>query len=90
MKIITNRFVSFSGEGAGLYWVGVRTGRAHPGVSVYTLYGIPENANGRSRLASTYDTDGAHEITAPESQDFLDWINEALGTSFKMEEFDGR
>jgi len=30
------------------------------------------------------------EITAPQSQEFLDSINEVFGTSFKFEEFAGR
>tara|TARA_R110000824_G_scaffold33602_1_gene107656 strand:+ start:869 stop:1114 length:246 start_codon:yes stop_codon:yes gene_type:complete len=81
MNILTNRFVRICGEGAGLYWIDV----------LDALRCIPENANGRSYEAdTTYDTDGAHEITAPESQDFLDQINEGLDTSFKLEDFDGR
>ena len=79
MKIITDRFVRLYGEACGLYWIDV----------LDALYCIPEN-EGSDDLEPTYDADGAHEVTAPESKDFLDRINEALGTSFKMDEFDGR
>jgi len=85
MKIYSNRFVRLYGEACGLYWIDVHAGVA----GLDALYCIPENA-GSDDLEPTYDADGAHEVTAPESQDFLDRINEALGTSLKMDEFDGR
>ena len=41
-------------------------------------------------LAEGPESQSAIEITAPESQDFLDRVNNSLGTSFKMNEFAGR
>lgn len=36
------------------------------------------------------DTDYAVEVTAPESQDFLDAVNRQLGTDFRFSQFAGR
>ena len=36
------------------------------------------------------ESEGICDVTAPESQEFLDAVNEHLGTTFQMDEFAGR
>jgi len=47
-----------------------------------TLFGVADG--------DSISGDQVFEVTAPESQDFLDEIGEQMGKTFKMEDFAGR
>lgn len=51
-----------------------------------TLFCVESNDFARSGTADEV----ACEVTAPESQGFLDAVNEALGTDFRLDQFAGR